>query len=66
MLNESRLEDLRFKVECSWCGKVIRRNNTKDSHGMCLTCYARMLGEHGHSHEFNNNLRWARSNGSER
>jgi len=66
MQNESRREDLSFKVECSWCGRVIRRNNTKDSHGMCLKCYARMLGEHGHSHEFDNSLRWARSNGSER
>ena len=66
MYGETRREDFRFKVECSWCGKVIRRNNEKDSHGMCLKCYARMLGEHGHSHESDNTLRWARSQGSER
>jgi formylmethanofuran dehydrogenase subunit E len=37
----------RFKVECDWCGVIIRRNNVKDSRGMCLKCYARMLSQHG-------------------
>jgi hypothetical protein len=32
---------------------------------MCLRCYARMLGEHGHEHEGENRLRWARGTGSE-
>ncbi|HEV2913576.1 MAG TPA: hypothetical protein VGX92_09875 [Pyrinomonadaceae bacterium] len=40
-----------FKVECTWCGTIIRRSNVKDSRGMCLKCYARMLSEHGRSHE---------------
>jgi hypothetical protein len=48
-----------FKVECSWCGVIIRRSNVKDSHGMCLKCYARMLGEHGHAHEQGNVPHWA-------
>jgi hypothetical protein len=48
-----------YKVECTWCGVIIRRSNVKDSHGMCLKCYARMLGEHGHAHEQGNVPRWA-------
>jgi hypothetical protein len=48
-----------FKVICSWCGAVIRRTQAKDSHGMCLKCYARMLGEHGHSHQRGELPRWA-------
>jgi hypothetical protein len=51
MNGERRPAELRFKVECTWCGVVIRRDDAKDSRGMCLKCYARMLGEHGHSHE---------------
>lgn len=66
MFGETRREDLKFKVECSWCGTIIRRTNVKDSHGMCLKCYARMLGEHGHTHEFNHAPRGVRGNGSER
>jgi hypothetical protein len=37
----------RLAVVCSWCGSVIRRLSAKDSHGMCLKCYARMLSERG-------------------
>lgn len=48
-----------YKVECTWCGVIIRRTNVKDSHGMCLKCYARMLGEHGRAHEQGNVPRWA-------
>jgi hypothetical protein len=35
-----------FKVVCTWCGTLIRHNNVKDSRGMCLECYARLLNEH--------------------
>jgi hypothetical protein len=63
---EERREDLTFKVECSWCGSIIRRNNARDSHGMCLKCYARMLGEMGRAHERENAPQWARGRRSER
>jgi hypothetical protein len=66
MNKETGREELRFKVECAWCGVIIRRDSAKDSHGMCLKCYARMLGEHGHAHERETGLRWARGHGSER
>jgi hypothetical protein len=66
MYGETKQEDLRFKVECSWCGEIIRRNNVKNGHGMCLKCYARMIGEHDHSHEFSDTPRWARGDGGER
>jgi hypothetical protein len=66
MNREARNEELKFKVECTWCGNIIRRNDSKDSQGMCLRCYARMLGEHGHSHERDDVLRWAKGHGSER
>jgi hypothetical protein len=48
-----------FKVVCTWCGVIIRRAKSKDSQGMCLKCYARMLGEHGHSHERDDRPRWS-------
>ena len=35
-----------FKVECVWCGGLIRRSDVKDSRGMCQECYARLLNEH--------------------
>ena len=60
MEREEKSEDAKFKVECSWCGNIIRRTNTKDSHGMCLKCYARMLGDIGHSHERENTVQWSR------
>jgi hypothetical protein len=59
MNKEVRREGLIFKVECTWCGMVIRRNNSKDSRGMCLKCYARMLTDHARSHENGNAPRWA-------
>jgi hypothetical protein len=59
MDREAGNEDLKFKVECYWCGNIIRRTNTKDSHGMCLKCYAWMLGEHGRSHEQGRMPHWA-------
>ncbi|MDQ3805365.1 MAG: hypothetical protein M3416_16235 [Acidobacteriota bacterium] len=31
---------------CTWCGALIRHNHVKDSRGMCLECYARLLNEH--------------------
>jgi hypothetical protein len=66
MSREAEREEPRFKMECTWCGQIIRRDVTKDSHGMCLKCYARMLGEHGHSHERESRLHWAGGHGSER
>ena len=45
-----RVEDLQgrpdYKVVCTWCGGLIRHSNVKDSRGMCLKCYARLLDEH--------------------
>jgi hypothetical protein len=40
-----------FKVVCTWCGVIIRRAEAKDSQGMCLKCYARMLGDRGGARE---------------
>ena len=51
MQRESGEEKRIYKVECSWCGAIIRRNSAKESRGMCLKCYARMLSEHSSSHE---------------
>jgi hypothetical protein len=59
MNRETREEKLRFKVECTWCEAIIRRDDAKDSRGMCLKCYARMLSEHGHAHEQGIMPRWA-------
>jgi hypothetical protein len=66
MNEQAGREEQRFKVVCTWCGSLIRRTSVKDSHGMCLKCYSRMLGEHGHAHERGDVLRWARGNRSER
>ena len=52
-------DELRFKVVCSWCGVVIRRASVKDSHGMCLKCYARMLREHSRPPVPGQAPRWA-------
>ncbi len=35
-----------YQVSCAWCEAVIRRSQTKDSHGMCMKCYYRILREH--------------------
>ncbi|HEY0379969.1 MAG TPA: hypothetical protein VGC87_23845 [Pyrinomonadaceae bacterium] len=56
---KEKSEGLDFKVVCTWCGVIIRRAKSKDSQGMCLKCYARMLGDHGHSHERDNQPRWS-------
>lgn len=47
MNREVSAEELQFKVVCTWCGVIIRRDSAKDSHGMCLKCYSRMLSERG-------------------
>ena len=52
-------EGLSFKIECNWCGVIIRRSNVKSSRGMCLKCYARMLSEHGVYDEGGREPRWA-------
>lgn len=49
MTKELAQGKLKFKVECSRCGVVIRRTNSKDSKRLCLKCYARMLNEHARS-----------------
>jgi hypothetical protein len=59
MNKEVGREGLVFKVECTWCGVVIRRASAKDSRGMCLKCYARMLSDHARSHETGTAPRWA-------
>ena len=35
-----------YKVVCAWCGGVIRHDHVKESRGMCLECYARMLNDY--------------------
>lgn len=64
MSDATEREEQRFKVFCTWCGGLIRRTSVKDSHGMCLKCYSRMLGEHGQ--ERDDTPRWAKGNRSER
>jgi hypothetical protein len=38
-----------YQEICTWCGVVVRRLDTKNSRGMCLKCYARMLSDHQRS-----------------
>jgi hypothetical protein len=46
MKSKTSQENTDFKVTCTWCGGLIRHSNVKDSRGMCLICYARMLNDH--------------------
>lgn len=32
-----------YEVTCSWCDAIMRHTDVKESRGMCLKCYARML-----------------------
>lgn len=59
MNKEAESKRLVFKVECTWCGTIIRRSSVKDSRGMCLKCYARMLSDHARSHLNGTAPRWA-------
>jgi hypothetical protein len=59
MVRAAEQQGLIFKVECTWCGAIIRRSNVKDSRGMCLKCYARMLSEHGRPLGQDHMPRWA-------
>lgn len=34
-----------FRVTCVWCGTRIRENKNKDTEGMCLRCFYRILNE---------------------
>ena len=43
-----------YRVVCTWCAATIRHNNVKESRGMCLSCYARMLAEHTRPNQFTN------------
>ncbi len=46
MKSKTSRENVNFKVMCVWCGGIIRHSNVKESRGMCLICYARMLDQH--------------------
>ena len=46
MKSKTSRENSEFKVTCVWCGGLIRHSNVKETRGMCLICYARMLNEH--------------------
>ncbi|HEV3469126.1 MAG TPA: hypothetical protein VG148_07380 [Pyrinomonadaceae bacterium] len=46
MKNENLQRATNFRVVCTWCGGLIRHSHVKDSRGMCLECYARLLNEH--------------------
>jgi ribosomal protein L40E len=47
-------ERVNYQVVCTWCGATIRHNNVKESRGMCLKCYARMLTEHTRTYQLTN------------
>lgn len=47
MKREAAAEVSQPPAVCNWCGVAIRRASVKDSHGLCLKCYARMLSERG-------------------
>ncbi len=34
-----------FEIRCIWCGAQIRRDSPKDSQGVCLRCFYRILNE---------------------
>ena len=51
MANQGLRERASFKVLCVWCGGLIRHSNVKESRGMCLNCYSRMLNEHFRQHQ---------------
>jgi ribosomal protein L40E len=59
MSNEPAQDRLTFKVVCTWCGAVIRLDTAKESRGMCLRCYARMLSEHGRAGQHGDKPRYA-------
>ncbi|HEV2880850.1 MAG TPA: hypothetical protein VGX24_06035 [Pyrinomonadaceae bacterium] len=46
MNKEEGLTGTIYQEVCTWCGVVVRRLDTKNSRGMCLRCYARMLSDH--------------------
>ena len=50
MQKEVNQNQFGFQVVCAWCGAVIRQNSAKNSQGMCLQCYARILREHNRSY----------------
>ena len=45
MAVEQQKVEGRFEVRCVWCGVRIRRDNSQDSQGVCLTCFYRILNE---------------------
>lgn len=51
MSDESNYGKQRFSVTCTWCGAFIRHASKKDSRGMCLMCYARMLNDYSRTYE---------------
>ena len=46
MMNDAGRNVMSYRVICTWCGVTIRHNNTRESSGMCQSCYARMFSEH--------------------
>jgi hypothetical protein len=42
----TRRTDIRFKILCAWCGRLIRRDPHEDGLGMCLDCYRKELGKY--------------------
>ena len=44
MVKQEKVEG-RFAVRCIWCGIIIRKDISADSHGACLTCFYRILNE---------------------
>lgn len=49
MKQEKKSQKPAYKVSCAWCGAVMRPRQRKDSQGMCLKCYYRMLGDYLHA-----------------
>lgn len=57
MKHENLTKGSSFKVVCVWCGGLIRHSSVKESRGMCLECYARLLNEHFRPQQANAPLR---------
>ena len=51
--------DGRLKVECAWCGGVIRSEAAKAAKRMCQPCFARMMREAVRAHQPRESLRHA-------
>ena len=45
MIELQQKPDRGFEIRCVWCGVKIRRDNSKDAEGICLSCFYRILNE---------------------